>query len=66
MGAVGALDMLLQFLLERVARLPAGLEHDGGLDHLAAKLVRRGGDGSFQHGRVLQQRAFHLEGAPMR
>ena len=37
-------------------------EHDGGLDHLAADLVRRGGDAAFQHVGQLHDDGFDLEG----
>ena len=58
-----ALDVLLQFLFERVGgRIPGG-EHDGRLDNLAAVGIGHAGDGTFDDGGMRNQRGLHLERA---
>ena len=64
-GGGHLLHMVLQFLDQRVARLVLiGFgEDDGGLHDLASYLVGHAGDGTFHHGGVGHQGAFHFERA---
>ena len=64
-GGGHLLHMVLQFLDQRVACLVLiGFgEDDGGFHDLASYLVGHAGDGTFHHGGVGHQGAFHLEGA---
>ena len=55
------LDVVLNLLLERVGALGAGGQHDAGLDHLAAHLVRGCGHAALQHVGQLHDDGFDLE-----
>src|SRR6266540_6501808 len=53
----------LDLLAELVRRLVVGREHDEGLDHVAAQLVRRGDRRRFAHPGMLEAHGLDLERA---
>src|SRR5207247_11255272 len=62
-GRGHAFHVLLELAHERVAREMAGPQDDEGLHELAAHRVGTRHDRRFDHRRVLEQRALHLERA---
>src|SRR5262249_29999741 len=60
-GRRDPLHVPLQLVHQRLARRPIARQHDERLDDLAADRIRAGHDGRLDDGRMLEQRALHLE-----
>ncbi|MCY1555103.1 hypothetical protein D9M68_917340 [compost metagenome] len=63
MGGQTLAHILLQRLGQFGIALVAGMQHDEGLDQLGALRIGLADHRGFDHRRVLDQRAFHVEGA---